>query len=317
MKKIVVTGGSGFIGSYIAERLIQNGFQIKIIDKKPLQNSLLTKYSKSSLLFSNIDLSNYDLLEPELLNYDAVFHFAASADIALGKNNTALDLQQGTVLTYNVLEAMRQNNINKIIFPSSSTVYGYPKVVPTSETEGPLLPASLYGASKLASEGLISAFCYLYGFKSWIFRFGNVIGKQAPRGVIVELIKKLQTDSKILDVLGDGTQLKDYIYIDDCVNAILHTYEHSNEKINLFNLSTGEAVSVNQIVDLIIKLMNLNPKINYSGGENGWKGGGWAGDINVVHYDISKIQSTGWMPKFSGLDAVKKTILEILEEKTH
>lgn len=314
MTNFLITGGAGFIGSHITLKLLQDGHKVKVIDKKPINYSLLKKLTlEKRFSYSQINIKNSEDLIEEFKGIDIIFHFSASADIALGTSNTFIDVQQGTLVTYAVLEAMRKSSIKRLIFPSSSTVYGYPPKIPTPEDSGLLFPTSLYGASKLASEALISSYCYLFDMKSWIFRFGNVIGKNAVRGVLIELIQKLKKNSKELEVLGDGNQLKDYIYIDDCVAGILYALENSDKKINVFNLGTGTTLSVNEIVKIIFNELKLNDvKVNYTEGSPGWKGGGWPGDINVVQFDITKIRNLGWTPKFNSAEAVKKTIKEII-----
>lgn len=306
-----MTGGSGFIGSNIVSRLLNDGHVVKVIDKIALNQAIRLQPCKDNKNFSysQMDLSNSKHLVTEFNGYETVIHFAASADISLGQKNTDLDLNQGTIVTYNVLEAMRLSGIKKMIFSSSSTIYGFPSKVPTPEDAGMLFPASLYGASKLASEALISAFCYLYDMKSWIFRFGNVIGNDMSRGVIFDLIHKLKKNPKELEVLGNGEQIKDYINIDDCINAILHAYSKTNERINVFNLSSGTTLSVKDLVKIVLEEMNLkNTSVRYTGGVSGWQGGGWAGDVKIVHYDISKIKKTGWAPKLSSHEAVRLAV---------
>jgi UDP-glucose 4-epimerase len=315
LANFAITGGAGYIGSNIAISLLKSNNFVKILDKEHIENqsALRPFLDHPNLTSTQIDVTCTEKLIPELVKIDAVFHFSASADIALGRENPELDLHDGTIATSSVLESMRKNNIKKIIFPSSSTIYGYPKNIPTSEDNGPYFPTSLYGASKLASEGLISAYCYLYDFQSWIFRFGNIIGKNVKRGVIIELLKKLEKNSSELEVLGDGSQIKDYIYINDCVNAILYAFKNSNKKINYFNLSTGEQLSVKDLVNLLLTTLELqNTKLNYTGGAPGWNGGGWPGDVNKVHYDISKILSLGWKPELTSKEAVKLAIKDLI-----
>lgn len=316
MSNFLVTGGGGFIGSHMVKRLLEEGHKVKVVDKIPLDQAVRIKSisENNEFSYSQIDISNSENLDSEFSNIDTVVHFAASANISLGQKNTDLDLKQGTFVTQKVLEAMRKNNVKKIIFSSSSTVYGFPTKIPTPEDVGPFLPASLYGASKLASEALISAFCYLYDMKSWMFRFGNVIGNDTARGVIFDLINKLRKNPNELEVLGDGNQVKDFINIDDCIEAILTAYSKTNERVNVFNLSSGTTLSVKEVAKIILEEMNLpNTKTTYTGGFLGWMGGGWPGDVRIVHYDISKIKKTGWQPKFSSADAVRAAVIGTLK----
>ena len=300
----------------MVSRLLIDGNEVRVIDKIPLDQAIRLKSVSNNKKFSYYqrDLSRVETLESDFRGFDAVVHFAASADISLGQKNTDLDLKQGTIVTWKVLEAMRLCNIKRIIFSSSSTVYGFPIKVPTTEDTGMMFPASLYGASKLASEGLISAFCYLYDIKCWIFRFGNVIGNDTARGVIFDLIHKLKKNQDDLEVLGNGEQVKDYINIDDCIDAILHSFSKTSEKINVFNLSSGTILSVKDVVKIILEEMKLkNTRIKYTGGPQGWGGGGWAGDVKIVHYDISKLKKIGWSPKFSSADAVRLAVKGTIE----
>ena len=311
MTKFIVTGGAGFIGSHIVHRLLGAGHEVRVVDKISLDQAIRLQSISNDKKFSYYqrDLSQVETLESDFRGFDAVVHFAASADISLGQKNTDLDLKQGTIVTWKVLEAMRLCNIKKIIFSSSSTVYGFPIKVPTTEDTGMMFPASLYGASKLASEALISAFCYLYDMKCWIFRFGNVIGNDTARGVIFDLVHKLKKNRDELEVLGNGEQVKDYVNIDDCIDAILHAFSKTDEKINVFNLSSGTILSVKDVVKIILEEMNLtSTKIRYTGGPQGWGGGGWAGDVKIVHYDISKLRKIGWSPKLSSADAVRLAV---------
>ncbi|MGI0059325.1 MAG: NAD-dependent epimerase/dehydratase family protein, partial [Nitrosotalea sp.] len=201
LTKFIITGGAGFIGSHMVQRLLGDGHEVRVIDKIPLDKAIRLQSVNTNKKFNYCqrDLSQVETLELDFKGFEVVVHFAASADISLGQKNTDLDLKQGTVVTWKVLEAMRLCNIERILFSSSSTVYGFPIKVPTTEDTGMLFPASLYGASKLASEALISAFCYLFNLKCWVFRFGNVIGNDTARGVIFDLVHKLKKNQDELE----------------------------------------------------------------------------------------------------------------------
>lgn len=312
MEKIAITGGAGYIGSNFAKLLLERGYKVTIFDKVSLDQAKRIHTIRDKIDYKSIDLTNIELLKEELKNVNLVAHFAASADIALGKTKTDVDLNNGIIATYNVLETMRINKIKKIIFPSSSTIYGNFSKIPTSEDVGMLFPTSLYGASKLAGEAMISSFCHLFGMKSWIFRFGNIIGKDMTRGVIKDFINKLKKNPNKLIILGNGLQEKDFIHIDDCLEAILLTLEKSNEIINVFNLGTGTTTSVNKIAKMIIERMELkNVNLEYTGGESGWPG-----DAPKVHYDITKIKKIGWNPKLVSDEAVELAITQVLENES-
>jgi len=308
LTRFIVTGGAGFIGSKIVLRLLDDGHVVRIVDKVSKKDAkrIKTLLNNKSLSYLQIDLSRTKHFD--FKGFQTVIHLAAPADASIGYKNTDLDLKHGTISTYNVLESMRFHGIKKIIFSSSSTVYGYQDKIPVGEDNGLLFPASLYGASKLSSEAIISAYCYLYGIKSWIFRFGNVLGSDVRRGVIFDLVNKLRKNEHELKVLGNGKQIKDYIHVDDLVEAILHAYQKSDEKINVFNLGSG-ILSVKEIVKTILDEMKLNKtKVTYAGGPKGWHGGGWPGDINLVHYNTSKIKRIGWKPTYSPEKAVRLAV---------
>jgi UDP-glucose 4-epimerase len=317
MNKFVVTGGAGFIGSHLVRRLLHEGNDVKVLDRISTDQAIRLQdiANNKNFTYSQIDLSNSDKLEEEFEGYDTIVHFAAVSDISLGNKITDLDLKNGTIATYKVLDAMRVCKIKKIIFSSSATVYGYPNKVPTSEDTGMMLPASLYGASKLASEGLISSYCYLFDMKSWIFRFGNVMGADSGKGVIFDLINKLRKKQDELEVLGDGEQIKEYIDVDDLVDGILYVYSKTNERINVFNIGSG-VLSVKEIVKIILDEMNLKKtRIKFTGGPAGWQGGGWVGDVRIAHYDIAKLGKLGWTPKLSPRDAVLSSVRGMINTK--
>lgn len=313
MEKILVTGGAGFIGSNLTKYLLKDNNEVMVFDKLPEDKIPRLESILSKITYKKIDLKDFDSLKNEMKNIDTVAHFSASADIALGKENTRTDFNEGILTTFNILETMRINGVKKIIFPSSSTIYGDFSKIPTPEDAGLLFPTSLYGAAKLSSEGLISAFCHLFNMKSWIFRFGNVVGSDMTRGVIKDFIKKLKDDPTKLHILGDGNQKKDFIHIDDCVEAMLFAYKNSNETINVFNLGTGSTTSVNDIAKTIVESMHFNNvKFSYSGGKSGWPG-----DAPVVHYDISKIKKLGWIPKMDSDKAVRKSIIDTIKNEVN
>ena len=309
--KFVITGGSGFIGSNLAKRLVKENHIVTIFDLVPQNDAKRIQSIINKIDYQVTDISNFETLKNQLKGFDVVAHFAASADIALGRTKTDVDLKQGIINTYNVLEVMRINNIKKIIFPSSSTIYGKPIKIPTTEDTGMLFPTSLYGASKLACEGMISAFCHLFQMKSWIFRFGNVVGSDMTRGVIKDFILKLRHNPNELEILGNGLQKKDFIYIDDCLDGISYAFKNSDDVVNVFNLSSGTTTTVNDIATMILEEMNLeNVKITYTGGNSGWPG-----DSPIVHYDITKIKKIGWKPKYLSDDAIKLAINQTLKDE--
>jgi UDP-glucose 4-epimerase len=240
--------------------------------------------------------------------HEIVWHLGANTDIPGGNRITDLDLKNDTIATYNVLEAMKQNKIDKILFPSSSTVYGDISSV-VAETFGPCLPISLYGAGKLACEGLISAYCHLFDLQAWIFRFGNVLGTRMGHGVIHDFIHKLRENPKELEILGDGNQEKNYFLVEDCLDGILFALHCCNNQYDVFNLGCESTIKVGAIAQIVIEEMGLRDvKLRYTGGKRGWPG-----DVPMVIYDVSKLKSLGWQATHTSAEAVRIATRRLLE----
>lgn len=302
-----ITGGAGFIGSHSVDYLIKN-HQVVVYDNlsSGSKNFIRQHLKKSSLRFIGGDLLDKNFLNKAIKGSDFIFHLAANPDIQLSVAKPSLDFQQGTLATFNLLEAMRKNKIRKIAFSSSSTVFGEPRIMPTPEDYAPLFPISTYGASKLACEGLIAAYCHLYGFQAWVFRFANVVGPRLTHGAIYDFIKKLKKDRNKLEVLGNGRQKKSYIYVKDCVESMLFCIKNSKEKLNLFNLGTADRITVREIAEALLKETGLTKtKIVYKGGSRGWEG-----DVPQMLLDITKIKKLGWQPKYNSKQAVVQAIKE-------
>jgi UDP-glucose 4-epimerase len=309
--KAFVTGGAGFIGSHLVDKLISKGNSVTVYDNLSSGNKkFLEKNKKNNKLnFIEADLLDFERLKKEIKGHEVVFHIAANPFVRLGEKQTRLDLEQGPIATYNLLEAMRLNKIKKIVFSSSSVVYAETPPIAIPETYGPTLPISLYGAGKLAAEGLISAFCGTFGFQAWIYRFANVVGIRGTHGVIVDFIDKLKKNLKELEILGDGKQQKPYLHVFDVVSGILHGFEHSNNQLNLFNLSCDTDTTVKRIADMVVEEMGLkNVKYNFTGGKRGW-----AGDVPRFLLDASKLNKIGWKPNYTSDEAVRKSIREVLK----
>jgi UDP-glucose 4-epimerase len=309
--KYFITGGAGFIGSHLAEKLLDSG-AVTVYDNLSSGKDSFIKHlaGQKGFNFIKADLLDLDMLKKSMRGHDVLFHLAANPDVREAIRKTDTDLEQGTIVTYNVLESMRENGIDKVVFASSSTVYGETPVKPLAEDYGPLLPISLYGASKLACEGLISSFCHIFKMKAWIFRFANIVGPRATHGVIFDFINKLKENSDELEILGDGTQQKPYLYVNDCADGMLYGLKNADEQVNVYNLGANSSTRVSDIAKMLIEQMGLpNVKFNYTGGNRGWPG-----DVPQVRFDTSKMEKLGWKPGFTSDEAVSKAITEIIKE---
>jgi UDP-glucose 4-epimerase len=305
MSNMIVTGCAGFIGSNLVDRLLANGHRVTGVDNFSTGQR---RFLGGALAHSNFQLIEMDLLDLDSLNGafvggEAVFHLAANADVRFGTEHPRRDLEQNTIATYNVLEAMRANGIKKIAFSSTGSVYGEAPVVPTPE-DGPFpIQTSLYGASKAAGEGLIAAYCEGFGFQSWIFRFVSILGERYTHGHVFDFYQKLMSDPTCLPVLGNGKQRKSYLYVQDCIDAILLAMAKSTAKVNIFNLGVDGYCEVNDSIGWICSELGVQPNLEYSGGDRGW-----IGDNPFIFLDTKKIQSLGWKPKHGIRDGVLKTV---------
>ena len=301
----IVTGCAGFIGSNLVDRLLANGHQVIGIDDFSTGQR---RFLEGALTHPNFKLFEIDLLELDALKTafkggDVVIHLSANADVRFGTDHPRRDLEQNTIATYNVLEAMRANGIKKIAFSSTGSVYGESPVVPTPE-DGPFpIQTSLYGASKAAGEGLISAYCEGFGFQSWIFRFVSILGERYTHGHVFDFYQKLKADPSRLPVLGNGRQRKSYLYVQDCIDAILLAMDKAQDKVNIFNLGVDGYCEVNDSIGWICEELGLKPKLEYSGGDRGW-----IGDNPFIFLDTKRIQALGWKPQFDIKEGVIKTV---------
>lgn len=301
----LVTGGAGGIGNHLVERLLKADWHVRVVDNfsSGTKENLARFASHDGFEAREIDMLDLKKLTHALERVDFVWHLSANPDIRKGTIQTDLDLQQGPVATRNLLESMRTHSVKGIAFSSSSVVYGFPKTFPTPEEYGPLLPESLYGASKLACEGLISSFCHTFGMKAWIFRFANVIGPGATHGVIYDFLMKLKRNPTRLEILGNGKQSKGYLWVTDCVEAMVHCTETASETVNVFNLAPGDHISVAQIGGLVLELRGSHARIEYTGGEKGW-----AGDVPQQRLAIDRLLNTGFKPRYNSEQAVRMAI---------
>jgi UDP-glucose 4-epimerase len=305
VKTIGITGCAGFIGSNLCDRMLATGYRIVGIDNFSTgqRRFLRGALTNPNFQLMELDLLNLDELKKAFLGVDMVFHLAANADVRFGTDHPGLDLQQNTIATYNVLEAMRACNCKRIAFSSTGSVYGEAEVIPTPEN-GPFpIQTSLYGASKAACEGLISAYCEGFGFQSWIFRFVSILGERYTHGHIFDFYQKLKKDPTCLAVLGNGRQRKSYLYVHDCIDAIMLAVEKADEKVNIFNLGVDGYVEVNDSIGWICRELGVSPRLDYSGGDRGW-----IGDNPFIFLDTKKIQTLGWRSKFDIEQGVIRTV---------
>ena len=301
----IVTGCAGFIGSTLTDRLLFEGHQVIGIDNFSTGQRQFVEAALKDPKFRlfEMDLLDLDALKRAFSGAEMVFHLAANADVRFGTSHTRKDLEQNTIVTYNVLEAMRANDIKRIAFSSTGSVYGDALVIPTPEDAPFPVQTSLYGSSKLAAEGLISAYCEGFGFRSWIFRFVSILGERYTHGHVFDFYKKLKEDPSRLQVLGNGKQRKSYLYVQDCVDAILLAVEKAADEVNIFNLGVDGYCEVNDSIGWICEALGVDPTLEYTGGDRGW-----IGDNPFIYLDTQKIQSLGWRPQLSIRDGVIQTI---------
>ena len=303
--KAFVSGGAGFIGSNLVDRLLDVGHEVTVYGNLSTGLLQILEYARDFDRFRLVegDLLDEGSLSEAIAGHEFVFHLAANADVRFGTEHPRRDLEQNTIVTNNVLEAMRKNGINKIAFASTGSVYGDATVIPTPENAPFPIQASLYAASKMAGEGLIAAYCGGFGFQSWIFRFVSILGERYTHGHVFDFYRKLKQNSSRLEVLGNGKQRKSYLYIQDCIDAMLFALEKSNASVNILNLGVDGYCEVNDSIGWICEELAVSPYLEYSGGDRGW-----IGDNPFIFLDTSKIQDLGWKPKLSIQEGVLKTI---------
>ncbi|MDH7510576.1 MAG: NAD-dependent epimerase/dehydratase family protein [Methanolinea sp.] len=305
----VVTGGAGFIGSHLVDALVARGKTVVVVDslRSGSEQNLSAHLSRDRIRFIRADLLE-DGWQDSLSGAGRVWHLAADPDVRQGALTPASQVRQNILATWRVLEAMRAAGVPEIVFTSTSTVYGDAKVIPTPEDYSPLEPVSVYGATKLSCEALISAYCHSYGLKAWIFRFANIIGKRSNHGVIWDFIRKLSDNPHRLEILGDGRQSKSYLEVGACVDAMLYAADHASGRVNTFNIGSEDWIDVRSIADLVVEEMGLSGvKYTFTGGERGW-----VGDVPRMQLSVQKLKSLGWKPPVGSRESVKMAIAAML-----
>ncbi len=300
-----ITGGAGFIGSHLADKLLALGHTVCVFDNFSTGQKAFIQHNLDNPAYRFItgDVLDIELLQDAMQGADIVFHFQANADVRGGIHNTHVDLQQNTLCTHQVLESMRRLGIKKIAFASSATVYGEPDIFPTPE-DAHAKQTSLYGASKAASEDLIEAFCEYYDMQGFIFRFVSFVGPRYTHGVVFDFSKKLIQNPQSLEILGDGNQRKSYLDVEDGVNAIMTAINQATSKVNIFNLGNKEYLNVTDLAEIVIREWELKDvRIHYTGGKRGW-----LGDSPFVHLDVSRIMNLGWKPAYSIEQGIVRTV---------
>jgi UDP-glucose 4-epimerase len=307
MRRACITGGAGFIGSNLTDRLSANGVEVVILDdfRTGRREFVAEALGRGGVRLVEGDVLDMAVLQDAVEGCDWVFHLQANADVRRGLEHPRRDLEQNTIATSNVLEAMRAQGVSRIVFSSTGSVYGEPQVFPTPEDAPFPVQTSLYAASKLASEGLISAYAIGYGFTGLICRFVSILGERYTHGHVFDFFCALKRDPTRLRILGDGRQEKSYLYIEDCISAILSAAEHHHDEpgAHVYNLGTDETVVVDDSVKIITEHLSLSPEIEHTGGRRGW-----TGDSPLIHLDTARIRRLGWRPTLTIEEAIVRTL---------
>ena len=316
----LVTGGAGFIGSHLTERLLKEGYKVTILD-----NFSSGKLENIQPLLDNPSLTiiKEDLKKPVKLNQivkksEIIFHLAANPEVSVGETDPRVHFEENILATFDLLEAIRKAKTPKtIVFTSTSTVYGEASQIPTPEHYAPLIPISTYGASKLACEALITSYAYTFNHRALILRLANIIGPKSNHGVIVDFIRKIMVNLRELEILGDGTQEKSYMYIADCIEATMHLtnkFRKNTKKVDVYNIGSYDKITVKKIAKIVTEEMDTpNIKYKFTGGVDG--GRGWKGDVKTMQLSINKLLQTGWKPKYTSKQAVRLAAKNLVKEK--
>ena len=315
--KVLVTGGAGFIGSHLVDALLGRGFRVRIVDNLSggsLEN-IKCWFGDSRFEFVEGDLKDPEIAFKSVDGVDLVFHLAANPDVRLGEVDPPVHFRENLLVTFTVLEAMRKSEkARRIVFASTSTVYGEASVFPTPEDYGPLLPISVYGAAKLGCEALISSYCHTFGFSGVLLRFANVVGARAKHGVIVDFIRKLKQNPEELEILGDGKQKKSYLHVKDLVSAffaVLPCLDRAGS-VEAFNVGSLDWVDVKRIAEIVCEEMDVKPRFRFN--DVFGDGRGWKGDVKVMRLSVEKLMGLGWKPSLNSEGAIRLGCRELLKE---
>ncbi len=303
--RVLVTGAAGFIGSHMVDRLLAAAHDVIGYDNMSTgqRRFLEGAFANPHFTFHEADLLDRSSIAQAMQGAELVVHFAANADVRFGTQHPRKDLDQNTIATWNVLEAMREQDCTRIVFSSTGSIYGEPEIFPTPESCPFPVQTSLYGASKLAAESLIQAYCEGFGIQSYIFRFVSILGERYSHGHVFDFYQQLSEHPDHLHVLGNGHQRKSYLYVQDCMDAIFMALDQATARVNIFNLGTDEYCEVNDSIGWICEYLGVRPKITYGGGERGW-----VGDSPFILLDCSRIRALGWRPRLTIRQAVLATI---------
>ena len=313
-----VTGGAGFIGSHMVDRLMENGYRVTVLDNltRGSKKNLKRWLNNSRFTFIEADLRDEENTAKAVKDSSIVFHFAANPEVRIGETHPRIHFEENLVVTLNLLEAVKRRPFFKtLVFASTSTIYGRASMLPTPENYAPLVPISIYGASKLGCEALISSYAHTFGFRALILRLANIVGPRSLHGVVIDFVEKLKEDSNSLEILGDGNQNKSYMYVDDCVDAIIHLTDiflKGKEKVEIFNLGSVDQITVKRIADIVAEEVNLK-KVRYVFKDEVEGGGGWIGDVENMHLSIERLTQTGWKPKHTSEQAVRLAARSLLQ----
>ncbi|AJC71448.1 UDP-glucose 4-epimerase [Thermococcus guaymasensis DSM 11113] len=314
--KALVTGGAGFIGSHLVDGLMERGHEVRVLDdlSAGTLDNIKRWLDHERFEFIKGDMRDAELVKKAVKGVEVVFHLAANPEVRIGSQSPELLYETNVLITYNLLNAIKDSNVQYLVFTSSSTVYGDAEVIPTPEDYAPLEPISVYGGAKLAAEALISGYAHTFDFKALIFRLANIIGERSNHGVIYDFINKLKKNPNELEILGDGTQRKSYLHVSDTVEGMLHIFEHfkkSEKTVDFYNLGNDDWITVKEIAEIVSREMGLKPRFVFTGGVDG--GRGWKGDVKFMRLSIEKAKATGWRPRLNSCEAVRRTVRELLK----